>query len=270
MRLLYGNPLGWWLADRLLKRPLFSKLYGRLQSHEKSRKQIAPFIDRFQIPMEEYEQRDFKSFNDFFTRKFKPGLRPFTQNPSELAAFAEGRYLAVPEVGSDQTFPVKDAHLSAIIALGSEARAKPFLGGPLLIARLCPTDYHRFHFPDDGKILFHARIPGPLHSVNPLAVARQIDILTTNERQVSILETKNFGKLAYVEVGALFVGAIHQTHPQNEAFLRGGEKGYFEFGGSTVLLFGEPGRWKPDTDLLEQSRLGRETLIRLGERVGSR
>jgi phosphatidylserine decarboxylase len=170
-------------------------------------------------------------------------------------------------VASDQTFPVKEAHLSAIMVLGSEERARPFLGGPLFIARLCPTDYHRFHFPDDGRILFHARVPGPLHSVNPVALQYKSDILMTNERQVSILETKNFGKLAYVEVGALLVGKIKQTHPQDQEFRRGGEKGYFEFGGSTVLLFGEPGRWKPDADILDQSRNGRETLVRLGERI---
>ena len=112
-------------------------------------------------------------------------------------------------------------------------------------------------------------MPGRFHSVNPLALEFRGDIFATNERQVSLLETKNFGKLAYVEVGAVCVGLIVQTHPTEGSFKRGEEKGYFLFGASTVIVLGEKGKWKPSSDILEQTALGRETLVRLGSEVAS-
>jgi phosphatidylserine decarboxylase len=129
------------------------------------------------------------------------------------------------------------------------------------------VDYHRFHFPDDGEVLDEYRIAGRLHSVNPFALRARSDILATNDRHVSILDTSNFGRLAMVEVGAMNVGKIVQTHPTGAPFHRGDEKGYFCFGGSTILLFGEAGGWVPSTDLLEQTALERETLVRLGDEV---
>jgi phosphatidylserine decarboxylase len=101
----------------------------------------------------------------------------------------------------------------------------------------------------------------------PVLVQLRGDVLTTNERQVTILETDNFGKLAYIEVGAMCVGKIVQSH-QAADFAPGDEKGYFLFGGSTVIVLGEPGRWQPEPDLVAQTANRRETLIRLGAPVG--
>jgi phosphatidylserine decarboxylase len=167
----------------------------------------------------------------------------------------------------EQKVPVKGTALSAGALLENEKWSKVFEGGPLLLARLCPTDYHRFHFPDKGQIIETYSIHGKLHSVNPLALKYKQEIFITNERQVSILDTENFGKLAYIEVGALCVGRIVQTYGTRKHFYRGEEKGYFLFGGSTVIVLGEPGSWIPDHDLLRQTEQGRETLIRLGEQV---
>ena len=114
------------------------------------------------------------------------------------------------------------------------------------------------------------RIHGRFHSVNPFALHRRPDILATNERQVSILATENFGTLAMVEVGAMNVGLMVQTHPRGEPFRRGDEKGYFCFGASTVIVFGQPMTWLPVGDLLEQTETGRETIVRLGEEVARR
>lgn len=266
LRSIYGNSFGRFLADTLLSRPLFSRLYCRFQSSSLSRGKIAPFIQKFKVSMEEYEDRPFQSFNDFFTRLFRENARPFTSIPGEMPALAEGRYLAYEDSRAWTTYPVKGQQTPLFQLLGDENLSTTF-SGPVLIARLCPTDYHRFHFPDDGVIVSQTRLKGPLHSVNPLALATKSDILFTNERQLAILETKNFGKLAYIEVGAMCVGRIVQKHSQGYVFKRGEEKGHFLFGGSTVILVGEKGRWKPDADLLEQTAQGRETFIRLGERL---
>ena len=89
-----------------------------------------------------------------------------------------------------------------------------------------------------------------------------------NEREVTILETEHFGKLAYVEVGATCVGKIQQTH-QGSTFERGDEKGMFLFGGSTVIVLGEPGRWAIDQRILDYTNEGVETYIKMGQTLGN-
>ncbi|MDZ4675984.1 MAG: phosphatidylserine decarboxylase [Oligoflexia bacterium] len=268
VRWLYETSYGQKIAERFLTRKIISKAYGFYQDSRLSQKAIAPFIQNFKIKMSEYENEHFKTFNDFFIRRFKPNVRPFAKS-SSMPAFAEARYLAFEKIIADQKYPVKGDHLSAQALLDSEKLAEPFIGGPLLIARLCPVDYHRFHYPDDGTTNKTYRIEGTLHSVNPLALKYKSDIFCTNERHISILETTNFGKLAYIEVGAMAVGKIIQTHPSDQPYKRGDEKGYFLFGASTVILMGEPGRWKPDGDIIEQSKQNRESFIKLGSQIGS-
>lgn len=265
---LYGTPFGKLLATTVLSRKIPSTLYGWYQSSSFSKKKILEFINEYSIPIEEFEYSPYTSFNDFFIRRFRKGAREFTVDRRKLPAFVEGRYLAFDSVRPEQVVPVKGVFLSPEQLLGREDFASQFSNGPMLIGRLCPVDYHRFHFPDWGPITNHFRVPGKLHSVNPVAIRWRNDIFSTNERQVSILETENFGKLAYIEVGALLVGKIVQTHAMDQPFRRGAEKGYFLFGASTVILMGEKGRWNPDDDLLSQTAAGRETYIRLGEQVG--
>ena len=269
VRFMYANPFGRGLGDALLSRRWFSRGYGWLQSRRWSGRKVEPFIERYGIPMDEYEPGPFPTFNDFFIRRFREGARPWIRDPNVMAAFAEARYLAWSSIEDEQTFPVKGEHLSAASLMGSEERARDFVSGPLLLARLCPVDYHRFHYPDDGRVLDSYRAHGAFHSVNPVALKAKSDVLATNERHISILETAGFGKLAYIEVGAMMVGKIVQSHVGPE-FKRGDEKGYFLFGGSTVVVLGEPGRWRPDAEILRQTAQQRETLIRLGEPVAMR
>jgi len=242
-------------------------MVGWYKSQRFSARAIDPFIRQYHILVEEFEARRYGSFNEFFIRKFQPGVRPFCPEPYHMPAFAEARYFAYREVGATHLVPVKGAELLPEAILGGSENAAPFLGGPALVARLAPVDYHRFHFPDDGAILKHYPLAGALHAVNPLALAYKRDLFATNERKVSLLDTEHFGRLAYVEVGALCVGRIVHTHAHEGRFQRGAEKGYFLFGASTVIVFGEPGAWVPAPDLLEQTALGRETLVRLGETV---
>lgn len=266
---LYETRLGQALADGFLSRGFPSRVYGAYQSSRASRHKIAPFIREFRIPMDEYEDPGFQSFNDFFIRRFRPGARRFEATPKRMPAFCEARYFAYEKADASLSFPVKGKWLTPGALLEDPKLAAPFEGGPMLLARLCPTDYHRFHFPDDGRVLESRTLAGRLHSVNPVALRFRGDILATNERQVTLLETAQFGKLAYVEVGAMMVGKIVQTDPARREFRRGDEKGYFLFGGSTVVVFGEPGRWKPDSDILQQTALRRETYIKLGTGIAA-
>ena len=268
VRWLYETPAGNAVADGLLSRKLPSVLYGAWQASPMSRGKIAPFVRAYEIPMELFEAGPFANFNEFFIRKFRPGVRHFADAPGRMPAFCEARYLAWDRVHPEQLFPVKGTYLSPEALLGNPDEARAFDGGALMIARLCPVDYHRFHFPDDGKVLRSWRVAGRYHSVNPAALRYRNDVFAINERQVSILETRNFGRIAYVEVGALCVGRIVQSF-QGPEFRRGEEKGYLLYGGSTVIVLGQAGAWKPDADLTSRTAEKVETLVRLGEPVAS-
>lgn len=277
---VYGAEAVHWLYESLVAKILtplicrapLSKAYGELQNSSWSRSKIAPFIKQFSIPIEDFlpETGTYKNFNDFFIRQFRVGKRQFIQNKNEMAAFAEARYFGYESMTSDQTIPVKGNFLSAESLLANTQWPSTFKDGPLLLARLCPVDYHRFHFPDWGKIIEDYRIHGLFHSVNPLALKAKPEIFIQNERHVTILDTENFGKLAYIEVGAICVGKIVQSKKlfSGMSFIKGEEKGYFLFGGSTVIVLGEKGKWAPCSDILENTLKGLETYIHLGTPVG--
>lgn len=262
--LLYGSKLSYSLTTKLLTGKALSKLYGSIQSSSLSKKKVKPFVEKFKIPMHLYEEGPFENFNQFFIRKFREGKRPYPSDLAQMGAPAEARYLAFADADEAKT-NIKGIDLNPLELLHGAPQKELFKGGPCLLARLCPVDYHRFHFPDSGRTVHFHREAGGLHSVNPLALGQNAKILLENERHISILATEHFGLLAYVEVGALCVGKIHQSHSMERPFSRGSEKGYFLFGASTVVVVGEKGRWLPSTDILEKTRQGIECLVELGE-----
>ncbi|ATX82296.1 phosphatidylserine decarboxylase [Mariprofundus ferrinatatus] len=275
VKFAYGNPIGRLLGPVIASK-LLSQIYGKSQDSLSSAGKVAPFIKAFNIRIDQFEKGSFadkpieasyRSFNEFFIRAFREGERAFTPNDHEMGAFAEARYFGHAAMHDELTVPVKGAMLRAVDLIGDHALAEDFIGGPLMIARLCPVDYHRYHYPDDGKTLKAFSVPGDLHSVNPLALRYRHDIFIKNERRVAILETEHFGKLAYIEVGATCVGKIVQSFDESKAFKKGDEKGYFLFGGSTVVLCGEKGRWVPSDDILTNTKAGVETYIQLGDVV---
>lgn len=274
---LYESRIGNLIAN-LLAYPTLSQLCGIFQDSVYSRKNILPFIKEYGIDLEEYvvdiesedpKEAPYKTFNDFFIRNFRPGKRIFCKEKKDFPAFCEARYLGYESSKSNQLFSIKGNEFSTRQILNSDIWSNIFLEGPLLIARLCPVDYHKFHFPDDGRLLDFYQIPGQYHSVNPAALNANKDIFFKNERHVSIFETENFGRMAYIEVGAMCVGKIVQTLKRKN-FSKGEEKGYFKFGGSTVIVIGEKGSWIPDKDILSYTKKNIETFAPLGGRIGTR
>ena len=260
-------------VNMLLCRKICSKIYGLFQETSRSKKKIEPFVTDFKINMDEFIPEEgravedpYSNFNQFFIRRFKKDARKFVEDKDVMPAFSEARYLGFRKVGVEKKVPVKGLLLSPEEIIGHELWHKTFMDGPMLVARLCPIDYHRFHFPDNGKILDSYRINGLLHSVNPLALKQIPDILFSNEREVTILDTENFGRVALIEVGALCVGKIVQTF-NGKQFNRADEKGFFLFGGSTVIVIGEKNKWVPSQDILKNSEDGMETFIKLGDAV---
>lgn len=276
VQLLYNSSPGKVLSP-LIANKYVSKTYGMMQNNMLTQLKVPGFVKNFKIDLDEYEPGSlntkkqtlsYRNFNEFFIRKFKSGKRSFIQEPDRMPACAEARYFGYEAVSEETLVPVKGKYLNEEKLLDNAELAKDFVGGPLLIARLCPVDYHRYHYVDGGNTLESYQISGEFHSVNPAALKAKSDIFLANERRVSILETENFGKLAFVEVGAVCVGKIVQSHDENKKFKRGDEKGYFLFGGSTVILMGQKGKWRPSDDILENTKEGVETYIRLGDEIG--
>lgn len=268
--ILYRKDIGKLLRPFVTSKS-FSRLIGKYQDTRLSTFSIKKFIENYKIEMEQFAPSDYhsyKTFNDFFIRPFKKGARVFDETPEVMPAFAEGRYLGYEKIRGGEHYPVKGKYLTPQILLNNTGWEKTFFNGPMLIARLAPVDYHRFHFPDSGVLLDDYHVNGKLHSVNPVALRVKEDILCTNERMVTIMKSKNFGHLAYIEVGATMVGKIVQSYDK-EIVARGDEKGHFLFGGSTVILIGEEGRWVPSKDILEHTAKGLEVFVELGTPVAS-
>jgi phosphatidylserine decarboxylase len=258
--------LNQWLESH----PLYDWLLAAYQNSRFSAKKIPPFIRKHAIDMSEFEPGPYRSYAEFFERRFRPGLRHFPTEPGSMGAFAEARYMGWEKMDAHQEFPVKGHSLEAARILGSATLARSFAGGPVILARLSPMDYHHVHYFDDGRTGEHHRAAGRLWTVNWHALLNKPDILFRNERHINILDTANFGRMGFVEIGALSVGRIVQVHGVDAPYTRGQEKSVFRFGGSAIAVFGEPGRWRPTADLLENTAKGIETLLRLGEPAASR
>ncbi len=269
----YESKVGGFLTEHLFSKRWLSLLMGAYESSKISTSKIKAFIETYQIKMEDFEHAEYQSFNDFFIRKFKPGLRPFVTDVHQFTAGAEARYLGFPDLKPEQTFAVKGFEINLNELLKNSDWAARFVGGTFIIARLCPVDYHRFHFPVSGKMIARYRVQGDLHSVNPVVFPSKPQVFLKNEREVAIFETAEFGNVAMIEVGALGVGKIVQSAYSNRdalpvKFEKGQEKGYFLFGGSTVIWLIEKGKMKLSEDLAKNSAQGLETWIPLGQSLG--
>ncbi len=251
---------------------------------------------------------EFKTFNDFFTRrvglrhqvarfkllktvsirKLKPAARPIaaSADASVAASPADARTVVFENISqvADISLParascffsffeqaqslwIKGQNFSISALLGGESFASLFEGGSIAVFRLAPQDYHRYHFPVNGVLTETHQIDGPLYTVNPIAV-NKVDVFTVNQRTVSILDSPEFGKVAFVCVGATLVGSIVHTHQLQQPFSKGGEFGFFQFGGSTTILLFQRGRIQYDADLLLHSGRSVEVLLKMGEQIG--
>jgi phosphatidylserine decarboxylase len=270
VRRAYKKPLAKLFEGLLFHNSIISKLFGLYCDSPFSTPRIQSTIDTLSIDESEFLNRtnSFATFNEFFYRRLRRELRPFDLDPGQLAAPADGRYLLYPSIDGQTVVPVKGRDYRLDSLLADSATAIDFTGGDVLVVRLCPADYHRFHFPCDGQIVDRRDIPGRYHSVNPIALAKAIDIFPTNKRAWTRLECGDFGDLIYMEVGAFGVGGIVDT-TTSCAVRKMDEKGYFKFGGSTLVLVLQPGCVTWAGDLVAHSAEGYETLLKVGEPIGS-
>lgn len=263
---LYYNPIGEATLWALAKRKLVSTIYGNMMDRTYSAKKIHPFIEDFDIDMSVAQEQEFKNFNDFFTRKLKDNARPINTSTNIVVSPADGKILAYADI-SNSDFIIKGFRFDVYSFLDNPDLAQKYHDGALLIIRLAPVDYHRFHFPVSGNVSPNKKIEGDYYSVNPFALRKKAEIFCLNKREYTILSNPLFGDVIMAEVGATMVGSIEQTF-KGSSVNKGEEKGYFKFGGSTVILLFEESKIHIDEDLLINTSKGYETTVKMGERIG--
>lgn len=270
LQLIYNHAPGRALI-RPLTRPAISKIGGYVLDCPLSRILIPWFMKTAHIDLSQCETPpggSYRSFNALFTRRLLPGARPFDPDPNVLCSPCDAR-LSVYPISPRQIFHIKQTGYRLRDLLRDAGLARRFAGGTALVFRLCVDDYHRFAWPDDGLRAHYRRIPGRLHTVNPVA-NDHFPIYKENSRDYTILRSRHFGTFLMMEVGALMVGKIvnHHSGYTRLDVERGQEKGYFAFGGSTIVLLFMPGAVQMDEHILSASARGEETRVRMGQRVG--
>jgi phosphatidylserine decarboxylase len=277
LRWAYENPVGRFLVWLLIKRRIFSVWYGWKMNQRSSGWRVIPFIADYEINVDEFEKSafEFKTFNEFFYRALKPGARPVAVGERVAVFPADGRHLVFPNVDTTPGFYAKGSTFTLAQLLGEGGRpagqqplAETFAGGAMVISRLCPVDYHRFHFAVSGVPGTPKTIKGFLYSVSPVALRRYLHYLVENKRELTEIETKEFGCVIQMEVGATNVGSIRQSFVPGRAVAKGDEKGLFAFGGSCVITLFQRGRIRFDADLIEHSAQHLEVYAKMGDRLG--
>lgn len=254
---LYTNIFGRMLLKPLIQ-PQVSKLAGRYLSSAHSKWLISKFIGRNEINMDIYEECDYSSFNDFFTRKIKPDCRPVPEDLDVLISPCDCLATVYP-IQENTTFSIKNTEYTLRSLLRSPRLAKRFRGGYAYVLRLTVEDYHRYLYSVSGKQSKNYHIDGTYHTVNPIA-NDYLPIYKENTREYTVIHSKEFGDVLQMEVGALLVGKI-SNHKQSTVVTRGEEKGFFEYGGSTIVVLTQKGRVTPRSDLLTNSKNGYETKV---------
>ena len=254
---LYTNILGRMLLKPLIQ-PQVSKLAGRYLSSALSKWLIPKFLERNEIDMDIYEECDYSSFNDFFTRKIKPDCRPVPEDLDVLISPCDCLATVYP-IQENTTFSIKNTEYTLRSLLRSPRLAKRFRGGYAYVLRLTVEDYHRYLYSVSGKQSKNYHIDGTFHTVNPIA-NDYLPIYKENTREYTVIRSKEFGDVLQMEVGALLVGKI-SNHKQSTVVTRGEEKGFFEYGGSTIVVLTQKGRVTPRSDLLTNSKNGYETKV---------
>ncbi len=270
LRWAYETPAGRLAVAALFKRAWFSRWYGWRMDKRASASKVLPFILDYGLDVDEFAGKpsDFASFNEFFYRALKKEARPIAAGDDTAVLPADGRHLVLPDVDAAGGFYVKGAKFTLAALLGDEALGREFAGGAMVISRLCPVDYHRFHFPVAGTPAVPRLINGVLFSVSPIALRRNVGYLVQNKRAVTLIDAPRFGRVAMLEVGATCVGSIKNLFPEGRPVEKGAEKGYFTFGGSCVITVFQRGRIRFTDDLVAQSARHIETYARMGDQLG--
>ena len=265
LKKLYGTVCGRVIL-KALTAPAVSKAAGAFMDSRLSVPLIKRFIKSSGIDTSQYVMKKFRSYNEFFTRRVKRGMRPIDRMPSHFISPCDSK-LTVYKIGKSSVFRIKGSRYRVSDLIQNDFLAKRYEGGYCMIFRLEVDDYHRYCYIDSGTKTENTFINGELHTVNPIAL-EHYNIYKRNCREYTVLHTENFGDVVQMEVGAMMVGRIVNRHGAAEV-VRGEEKGKFEFGGSTIVLLVQEDMIRIDDDILRNSAENIETVVKYGEKVAA-
>lgn len=248
----------------LTSRKWLSRLTGAFAKSSFSRRLIRRFAHAYRISIEEAEKtvEEYRSLNEFFTRRLKPGSRPLDEAENALISPVDARIAACGMIQDGILLQVKGQDYTLDELLGGSPRIPQYQHGYYWVLYLSPTDYHRIHSPCSGKAVETDLIPGRVYPVNDFGLTFMRRVLSRNERLITYIRHEH-GEVAVVKVGALNVSSIRyvdNTPPQTVA--RGAELAYFEFG-STVVLLAENGTVAPRNEIKAGD------AVKMGERLGT-
>jgi len=266
----YNTPIGASLTRALLSRRFVSKVYGWYYRLPCTRRRIAPFAETMGVNLTELVQplASFRTFGDFITRSIDLAHRPIDPDPRACVSPADGRMMAYQAFDGDTPLRVKGGLFDLGALLRDETLSRRYARGSVVIVRLYLADYHHFHFPDAGIPGEPRTVAGRYFAVSPYARRWSVPFYGENHRLVTLFDSDHFGRLAMIEIGSFTVGSVREAFVPHARVAKGAHKGYFELGGSVVVLLFEPGTILVDHDLCENTRSGIETYVRMGEAIG--
>lgn len=263
LNFFYNNFFGRIVLKIFISKP-FNKLVGLYMNSRLSINRINKYIKKNNINLKEYEQVKYKSYNEFFTKKILSNKRPINMNENILISPCDSK-ISIYTINEDLTLRVKDSYYNIDTLVGKNIISE-YVDGYALVFRLSEKDYHRYCYIDNGKKSDNIHINGVFHTVQKISLDKY-NFYKTNDREYTILNTNNFDKIVEVEIGAMCIGKIKNLH-KNYKFKKGEEKGYFEFGGSTIVLLIKKNIVDIDKDILDNSKNDIETIVKYGERIG--
>lgn len=269
LNFLYHNPFGEKLILPIAKQKFISKWYGKVMDKPSSKKRIEPFVKSLNIDMTEAQKNidEFESFNDFFYRKLKPGVRTIENG---LVSPGDGKILAFENISEINTFFVKGKKFTLKEFLQNDELSEEHANSSMVILRLAPNDYHRYHFPYDGIPTQPEKIDGVYYSVSPISLNKKFtEVFSQNKKEICKLRTTDRGEILIIPVGATMVGSLNSTFESDSLVKKGEEMGYFAFGGSSVVLLFNSNSFELDTDLIENTKNKLETYVKMGEKIGT-
>ncbi|RYP68284.1 hypothetical protein DL771_006786 [Monosporascus sp. 5C6A] len=292
---LLFNPLTEWLDTTHAMRLHMHQESAQAGKEEKSgasKKQIKGFVETYGINMADFEPSDvdkYRTFAEFFTRRHRAGSRPIfaPDDDSKAVAVADSRVVVYESVAETKRLWIKGADFSITNLVMDTQLGARFDGAAVASFRLSPQDYHRYHSPVSGTIKLFRSMPGDYYQVDPVALRSHVDILTRNARDYVVIDTKEFGEVLFIAIGATDVGTVNETgtraayariitHSFNDKWQKpgaeirkGDELGLFQFGGSSIIVAFQKGRIKFDQDLLDLSRQKIQVSVEVGMSLGS-
>ena len=252
---LYNTIIGR-IILKITSAKFIANIYSKFMTSKLSKFKIRKFIKKNNINMDEYIEKDYNSFNDFFIRKIKPNKRKIDDG---IIAVCDSKVSAY-KINKNSKFKIKNS----IYTIEELIQEKNYKYKWAIIFRLSVDDYHHYIFPDNGKIIKSKYIKGKLHTIQPIA-QKKYKVFLENSRNITYLDCNKLGNICYIEVGAMLIGKI--INKDIKAFKKGDEKGHFEFGGSTVIMLLEKDVKIKDI-IINNTRKDIETIVKLGNNIG--